>query len=145
MAYRAKFLGLFLLLFAASAVGADIGGLSANVSGTWTVKISTPSGRILSTAELTQVGSQVTGWLQANRGERIPLSGVLLSDKLIITTHPESRRVAAFDRCELIAGGNSMKGTFYPGRGKIEFRRARQPRPPSGPWSWNPLPGKSVR
>jgi hypothetical protein len=145
MVHRAKFLGLFLLLYAASALGADVGGLGSNVTGTWTVRISTPGGRILSTAELTQSGNQVKGWLEAYRGERIPLSGVLISDRLIITTHPESRRIVAFDRCDLIAGGNRMKGTFYPGKGKIEFMRAREPHIPSSPRSWHPLPGKFVR
>ena len=133
MAYGAKFLGLFLLLNAASALSADIAGLGSNVTGRWTVKISTPSGRTLSTAELTQSGNQVTGWLEPNDGDRIPISGALISDRLIINTHPESRRLVAFDRCEVNAGGDHMKGTFYPGNGKIEFIRVREPRLPSRP------------
>jgi hypothetical protein len=145
MAYGVRFLGLFLLLYTASRLGADIGGLGSNVTGTWTVRISTPSGRIFSTAELTQSGNQVKGWLEAYGGERIPLSGVLISDKLIVTTHPKSRRIVAFDRCELKAGGNSMTGTFYPGKGKIEFIRVREPRIQSSPRSWHPHGATSVR
>src|ERR1700676_1975064 len=144
MAYRAKFLGLFLLLLTASSLSADIG-LGSNVSGRWTVKISSSGGRILGIAELTQSGNQVTGWLEPNGGDRIPVSGALISNRLIITTHPEARHLVAFDRCEIDAGGNPMKGTFYPGKGKIEFVKVRDPRLPSRPRDRHQLGGTSMR
>jgi hypothetical protein len=101
MAYRARFLGLFLLLLTASSLSADIAGLGSNVTGRWTVKISVPGAQILGIADLTQSGNQVTGWLEPNGGDRIPVSGALISNRLIITTHPESRHIVAFDRCEI--------------------------------------------
>jgi hypothetical protein len=136
MANRVKVLGLILLFFTASSLSADIAGLGSNVTGTWTVKISNPRVRILGIAELTQSGSQVTGWLEPNGGDRIPISGALLSNRLVITTHPESRRLVAFDRCELDAGSNHMKGTFFPGKGKIEFIKVREPRFSTRPRDW---------
>jgi hypothetical protein len=145
MAYRAKFLGLVLLLLTASPVSADIAGLDADVTGRWTVKIFIPGGRILGIAELTQSGNQVTGWLEPNGVDRIPFSGALIFNRLIITTHPESRQIVAFDRCELEAGGNHMHGTFYPGTGKIEFIKVREPRLPSRPRDWHRLGERSVR
>jgi hypothetical protein len=141
MAYRAKCLALFLLFVTASSLHAQFPGLGSNVSGRWTVKIKIPGGQLLGTAELTQTGDQVTGWLEPNAGERIPLSGDLLSNRLILTTHPESRQLVAFDRCEIDAGSNHMKGTFFPGKGKIEFMRVREPRLPSKPADWH-HPGK---
>ena len=129
MAYRARFLGLLLLLFSASAMGAGVARLSSNVTGRWTVHLSTSGVRIFGTAELTQDGNQVSGWFMPNGGDRIALSGVLIFSRLIITTHPESRQRVAFDRCELDPDGYHMKGAFYPGKGKIEFIREREPRP----------------
>jgi hypothetical protein len=125
MAHRARRLGVFLLLLASSVLSADIGGLGSNVTGKWTIKI---AGRILGTAELTQSGGQLTGWLEPNGGDRIPLSGALLSGKLTITTHPELRQRAPFDRCTVETGSNHMKGTFYPGNGRIEFMKQVEPR-----------------
>ena len=135
MVHRAQVLGLFFLLFTYSVLGADIAGLGSNVTGRWSVTIFTANGRILGEAELTQTGNQVTGWLEPNEGDPIPLSGAVLSGKLIITTHPERRHLAAFDRCELTVGSNHMKGKFYPGAGKIEFWKLRQPH-------FNPRPGR---
>ena len=126
MALRAKFLGLVFVLFMASSIRADIAGLGVNVTGSWSVEVSVPGGRIFATVELTQTGNAVQGWLEPRSGERIPLSGALLSGRLILTTHPESRRLVAFDRCDVEAGGNRMKGAFYPGNGKIEFKRLRE-------------------
>ena len=119
------------------ALRSDIAGLGSNVTGTWTVEMSVPSGRILGTVELTQNGNQVSGWLDTKGGDRIPLSGAVLSDGLTITTHPESRGRVAFDRCEVRTGSNHMKGKSYPGGGKIEFRRVREPHPASRPRSWH--------
>ncbi len=145
MVYRARFLGLFLVLFTAPLLSADIAGLGFSVTGTWTVKISIPGGQILGTAELIQSGNQVTGWLVPNGGDRIAVCGALISNRLVITTHPESRQLVAFDRCEVNAGGNHMNGTFFPGRGKIQFIEVRQPRPPSRPMGSHPLGMSSVR
>jgi len=145
MAYRAKYLGLLLLLYAPFALCADIAGFGSNVTGLWTVAISTRGGRILSTAELTQNGNQVTGWLEANGGGRIPVSGAVLSDRLTITTHPEPRGYAAFERCEVRTGGNRMKGKFYPGNGKIEFMRVREPHQPTRPRGWRLPHAASMR
>lgn len=137
MAHRVKFLGLFLLLFTASALASDIAGLGSNVTGRWTVKISSPGSRILGEAELTQNGNQVTGWLHPNDGDSIPLSGAVLNGRLIITTHPERRHLVAFERCEVNVNGNHMKGTISPGAGKIEFWKVREPRVPSKPRAWH--------
>ena len=106
MAYRAKFLGLFLLLFfTASLSSAEIAGLGSNVTGRWTVKM---GHRIVGIAEFRQSGNQVTGWFEPDGGDRIPISGALISDRFIVTTHPESRQLAAFDRCEINAGSDHM-------------------------------------
>ena len=137
MARRMKFIGLFLLLFTASALGVDIGGLGSGVTGRWTVTISTPGRKILGEAELTQSGNAVTGWLELNDGHRVPLSGALLGGGLVITTHPESRQHFAFDRCELKAGGNHMKGKIYPAAGKIEFWKVRETRVLPRPRDWH--------
>ena len=137
MDFRAGFLAVFLLLFTASATSANTAGLGFSVSGRWTVRVSIVGGRVFGVAELTQNGSHVTGWLEPNGGDRTPMSGVLLSDSLILTTHPESRHLVAFDRCEVKATGNHMKGTFYPGNGKIEFIREREPRILSRPRDWH--------
>jgi len=145
MDHRPKYLVHLFLLYASFCLSADTAGFVSNVTGTWTVEISIPGGRILSTAELTQSSNRVTGWLDTNGGERIPLSGALLSDRLTITTHPASRGRVAFDRCEVRTGRNHMKGKFYPGNGKIEFMRVRERHLPSRPGSWH-LPGvASVR
>ena len=145
MSHRAKFLALLLLLFTASVLRADYPGLSYNLSGRWAVTISTPTGKILGLAELTQSGNQVSGWFEPNNGDRIPISGSLILGKLVLTTHPESRHYVAFDRCEINAGGNRMKGRFYPGNGKIEFFRYREPHLPSSPRAWHPFGEPSVR
>lgn len=143
MINRAKFLGLFLLLFfTASSLSADIAGLGSNVTGRWAVKMGR---RIVGIAELTQSGNRVTGWFEPDGGYRIPISGTLISDRLIITTHPESRQLAAFDRCEVNADGNHMNGTSYPGNGKIQFAKIREPHPPSRPRDWHRLGETSVR
>jgi hypothetical protein len=145
MARRAKFLGILLLLLTASTLCADFPGLGSNVTGTWVVKISTLTGRILGVAELTQNGTQVTGWFEPNGGDRISLSGALVLGKLVITTNPEPRHLVAFERCELNAGGNHMKGKFYPGNGKIEFMKQREATVPTRPGKWHPFGGNPVR
>jgi len=132
MTHGAKFLGLLLVLLTAPALAADTFGLHGGVTGRWTAKLTTPAGRIMGEAELTQIGNQVTGWLVLGTGDPIPLSGALLGDKFVITMHPQPRRHdVAFDRCEVAAGGNRMKGTIYPGKGTIEFVLLREPRVPA--------------
>ena len=139
MVRRAIVLGLFILLFTASPLSADYPGLGSNVTGTWVVKISTLTGKILGVAELTQNGSQVTWWFEPNGGDRTRLSGALVLGKLVSTTHPESRHSVAFERCEMNAGGNHMKGKFYPGNGKIEFMKQREAGLRTRPGNWHPL------
>ena len=130
MVQGARFIGLFLLLFMAPAVKADIPGvLSVDVSGKWIAVISTPSGRIHGEAEFTQTGYQISGWLDLGDGDHIPISAVLYAGKFVVTTHPELRQRVAFDRFEVNVDARHMKGTIFPGGGKIELKRYREPRP----------------
>lgn len=127
---RTRYLGLLLLLGMAPALSADIPGvIRVDVSGHWIVVISMPGRRLHGEAEFLQTGYQISGWLDLGDGDHIPISAVVYEGKFVVTTHPEPRQRVAFDRMEAPADGSHMKGTVFPGGGKIELKRYRPPRP----------------
>jgi hypothetical protein len=83
---------------------------TADVTGNWTVRITSASGTIRGTASLRQVGGDVTGRIGPNDDPTIPLEGVLSGTTLTLTTNPQRGRTAA------VQGGDV-------GRGRIEFVR----------------------
>lgn len=107
---------LVLSLLAAPARAAD-------VTGAWSVTISTTDGAMTGKASLKQDGETVTGWVGPSEDDPIPISGILKGDKLTIKTSPQPGRTAAFDKCDLIVKGDKMAGTIDTDKGKIEFVR----------------------
>jgi len=96
---------------------------AADVTGGWSVTISTADGAITGKASLKQAGETVTGWVGPDENDPIPITGLLKGDKLTIKTSPQPGRTAAFDKCELIVNADKMAGTIDSGKGKIEFVR----------------------
>ena len=120
MLERLGLLGVLLLaLLVAPAWASD-------VTGAWSVTISTSEGTITGKASLKQAGETVTGWVGPNENDPIPITGILKGDKLPIKTSPQPGRTVAFDRCELIVNGDKMAGTIDTDKGKIEFVRTTQ-------------------
>ena len=120
MLERLGLLGVLLLaLLVAEARAAD-------VTGAWSVTISTSDGTITGRASLEQAGETVTGWVGPNENDPIPISGILKGDKLTIKTSPQPGRTAAFGKCDLIVNGDKMAGTIDIDKGKIEFVRTTQ-------------------
>jgi len=99
---------------------------AADVTGAWSITISTSDGTITGKASLKQAGERVTGWVGPNENDPIPITGILKGDKLTIKTSPQDGRTAAFDQCELIVNGDKMAGTIDTDKGKIEFVRTTQ-------------------
>ena len=99
---------------------------TADVTGAWSVTISTTDGTITGKASLKQAGKTVTGWVGPSENDPIPITGILKGDKLTIKTSPQPGRTAAFDKCELIVNGDKMAGTIDTDKGKIEFVRTTQ-------------------
>ena len=120
MLERLGLLGVLLLaLLVAPARAAD-------VTGAWSVTISTSDGTITGKASLKQAGERVTGWVGPNENDPIPITGILKGDKLTIKTSPQPGRTAAFGKCDLIVNGDKMAGTIDTDKGKIEFVRTTQ-------------------
>jgi len=97
-----------------------------DVTGAWSVTISTTDGTITGKASLKQAGETVTGWVGPSENDPIPITGVLKGNKLTIKTSPQPGRTVAFDKCELIATGDKMAGAIGTDKGKIEFVRTKQ-------------------
>jgi hypothetical protein len=101
---------------------------AANVTGHWTVTITTADGTITGTASLKQTGDKVAGQIGPNGDATIDIEGVLTATKLTLTTHPRPGRTAAFETCELTLGDEKMTGSIQggdAGKGTIEFVRAK--------------------
>lgn len=96
---------------------------AADITGRWTVKISTPDGQVVGVAAFWQNGNRVTGWLGPSESDPISITTALEGDKLIIWTHPQSGRNVAFSKCEVTVGEDKMTGTIDTDKGTIEFVR----------------------
>lgn len=101
---------------------------AADVTGAWTVTITTPDGKITGKAVLKQDGDRVTGQIGPSEDATIPIEGVLTARKLTLKTNPRPGRTAAFETCELTVGDQKMEGTIHGGdvgRGTITFVRIK--------------------
>ena len=110
---------LLLAVWAAPAPAAD-------VTGAWNVTISTAGGTITGKASLKQARETVTGWVGPDENDPIPITGILKRDRLTIKTSPQPGRSVAFDKCDLVVGGDKMAGTIDTDKGKIEFVRSKK-------------------
>ena len=118
MLERLGLLGMLLLALSVAPARA------ADVTGAWSVTISTTDGTITGKASLKQAGKIVTGWVGPSEDDPIPVEGTFEGNKLTIKTSPQPGRTVAFDRCDLIVNGDRMSGTIDTNKGKIEFVRA---------------------
>ena len=101
---------------------------AANVTGHWTVTITTADGTITGTASLKQTGDKVAGQIGPSTDATIDIEGVLTATRLTLTTHPRPGRTAAFETCELTVGDEKMAGSIHGGdvgKGTIEFVRTK--------------------
>jgi len=122
MRTRLVVIAAFVLLCCSAAIAA------ADVTGAWSVTITTADGKITGKAVLKQAGDRVTGQIGPSEDATIPVEGVLSAKKLTLKTHPQPGRTAAFDSCELTVGEQKMEGTIRGGdvgRGTIDFVRIR--------------------
>ena len=98
-----------------------------DVSGHWTVTITTAEGQITGKASLKQTGDNVTGQIGPSEDATIPIDGVLSGRKLTLKLNPRPGRTAAFDSCDLtVDDDDKMTGTIHgggAGQGTIEFVR----------------------
>lgn len=102
-----------------------------DVSGAWTVTITTADGTITGEATLKQTGKSVAGQIGPSGDATIPIAGALKGNKLTMNTSPRPGRTAAFQTCELtVTGqgpGQEMTGTIRggdAGKGTIKLVRA---------------------
>jgi len=101
---------------------------AANVTGDWSVTITTADGRVTGRATLKQSAEKVTGHIGPAEDATIAIEGVLTGKKLTLKTHPRPGRTAAFDSCDLTVSDGKMVGTIQggdAGSGTIEFVRTR--------------------
>ncbi|HTP90037.1 MAG TPA: hypothetical protein VMJ34_23990 [Bryobacteraceae bacterium] len=97
---------------------------AADIDGNWRVTITTPNGTITGKASLRALkGDVVMGWVGPSENDPIPVDGTVKGDKVIIRTHPQSGRNAAFAQCDVTVDGDRMTGTIDTDKGKIEFAR----------------------
>jgi hypothetical protein len=109
---------LMIAILIGLCLAADVA--AADVSGSWTVTITTASGTITGKASLTQTGP--------SEDPTISIEGVLTAAKLTLKTNPRRGRTAAFDSCEVTVSDDKMVGTIQggdAGKGTIEFVRAK--------------------
>jgi hypothetical protein len=99
-------------------------GRATEVSGSWTVAISTADGTITGKASLKQDGERVTGWVGPSEADPIPVEGKLVGNKLTLKTLPQPGRTVAFDHCDVTVLGDKMRGAIDTDKGKIEFARS---------------------
>ena len=114
------FAAFLMLCFSAATEAAD-------VTGDWTVTITTADGKITGKAALKQTDDKVTGQIGPSSDATISIEGVLTANKLTLKTKPRPGRTAAFDSCEPIVGDENMSGTIQggdAGKGTIEFVRS---------------------
>jgi pimeloyl-ACP methyl ester carboxylesterase len=120
---------------------------TADVTGNWQVRISTPGGTMTGKASLNQVGDTITGWVGPSEDDPIPITGTIKGGRLTVRTHPQPGRSVAFDECDVQVEGGKMAGTIDGDKGKIEFvQTSMQLNEPSG-WPGAgpyPPPGRMV-
>src|SRR5215831_19975443 len=87
----------------------------ADVSGAWTVTITTADGKITGEATLEQTGSKVTGHIGPTGDATIAIAGTLEGNTLTLKTSHAPGRTAAFDICELTVADDKMSGTIKGG------------------------------
>ena len=122
MTTRLVIVTTFLILCASAATAA------ADLTGNWSVTITTGDGKITGKASLKLIGDKVTGQIGPSGDATIPIEGVLTEHKVTLKTHPQPGRTAAFDSCELTVGDEKMIGTIQggdAGKGTIEFVRIK--------------------
>ena len=122
MTKRLVVIAIFGVLHIAASVAAP------DVSGTWTVTITTANDTITGKASLKQTGDQVIGQIGPSDDATIPIEGVLAGARLTLKTKPRQGRTAAFDTCEVTVGEDKMVGTIKggdAGKGTIEFVRTK--------------------
>ena len=98
-----------------------------DVTGAWSVTITTPDGQLTGLAFFSQEGAEVTGMIGPAETDLMPATGMVSGDKLILTLHPRTGRSAAFAKCEVTIMGERMSGAIDTNKGTIEFvKRKRQ-------------------
>ena len=118
---------LVTLMMACLAVCAPATAAAADVSGNWTVTITTADGEITGRATLKQAGTDVTGTIGPAEDATIPVEGTRSGDTLTLKLKPQPGRNVAFDTCTLTVAGNTMTGTVEGGdvgKGRIAFVRS---------------------
>jgi hypothetical protein len=101
---------------------------AVDLTGAWSVTITSADGPITGKATLKQAGDKVTGLIGPVGDPTIPVEGALAGDALTLTTHPQQGRTAAFDHCDLTVTDAKLSGTIHGGdlgKGAIEFVRAQ--------------------
>jgi hypothetical protein len=97
-----------------------------DVTGAWTVAITTPDGQAAGLAILSQDGTAVTGMIGPAETDMMPIDGTVSGNRLALATHPRSGRTAAFAKCEVTVAGDRMTGTIDRDKGRIEFVRRKR-------------------
>ena len=102
---------------------------AANLTGDWTVILTTAGGKVTGKASLKQTGDKVAGQIGPVGDPTIPIEGVLVRNKLTMKTSPRAGRTSAFEYCDLTVTDDKMTGTIRggdAGEGTIEFVRIKK-------------------
>ena len=86
MRTRSVLVSIFAIVCVSRAIAA------ADVTGQWTVTITTADGKITGRASLTQKGDNVTGYIGPSEDATIQLEGVLAAQRLTLKTRPRPGR-----------------------------------------------------
>ncbi len=107
MAMKIRLMFLCLLLFASAPATARAGDLT----GRWTVTISTGGHTISGVAFLKQTGDKLEGSIGADERNQHPVDGTVKGNVVTLVTHPRPGRTVAFDKCTLKVNGEKLTGT----------------------------------
>ena len=102
---------------------------AADLTGEWTVTITSADFKVTGKASLRQTGDKVTGQIGPTQDPTIPIEGVLIKNKLTLKTNPRPGRTSAFEYCDLTVTDDKMSGTIRggdAGNGTIEFVRIKK-------------------
>src|SRR5215213_1220197 len=97
-----------------------------NVTGAWSVAITTPERQATGLAILSQDGQNITGMIGPAETDMMPVEGTVSGTTVTLTTRPRTGRTAAFARCEVTVEGDRMAGNIDTDKGKIEFVKRRR-------------------
>ena len=97
-----------------------------DVTGAWTVAITTADGQMKGLAIFSQDGTEVTGMIGPAETDMMPIGGSVSGNKLTLETRPRRDRTAAFAKCEVTVTGDRMSGTIDTDKGKIELVRRKR-------------------